>query len=230
LRVLSAASTSILTAPFLALACASAKGGAKTFVAHFGVDRRRITIGRYPIVTLAQAREKAHTILARRQLALDHGITPFFGEAVAEFPAARESNIRPSSLSRDERVLKRFDSLSKKRVADITPEAVQDIINRIKAPTSKDEAVQRISNHMRHLKRSGEISNWPVERPRRRRTPVCRDRVLCVTRSWRRFSLRSESGVPGTHPNGSYGVIVELLVLTGQRRQQICSLARIISG
>src|SRR4051794_33464110 len=35
----------------------------KTFVLTTGADRNRITIGRYPVVSLAQAREKAKTIL-----------------------------------------------------------------------------------------------------------------------------------------------------------------------
>jgi hypothetical protein len=41
-------------------------GGSRTFVLTVGSDRQRITIGRYPIVSLAQAREKARTVLAQR--------------------------------------------------------------------------------------------------------------------------------------------------------------------
>ena len=43
------------------------QGGAKTFLLIVGKERQYITIGRYPIVSLAQAREKARTILAERQ-------------------------------------------------------------------------------------------------------------------------------------------------------------------
>src|SRR4051794_28085373 len=50
----------------------------KAFVLAVGEDRRRIAVGRYPIVSLAQAREKANSILAQRQLGLDHQPTPFF--------------------------------------------------------------------------------------------------------------------------------------------------------
>src|SRR4051812_4770523 len=61
---------------------------AKAFVLSVGEDRRRITIGRYPIVSLAQAREKATSILDKRQLGLDHQPTPFFGEARDQFHAS----------------------------------------------------------------------------------------------------------------------------------------------
>jgi hypothetical protein len=40
-----------------------------------GEEWRRITIGRYPVVSLAQARDKTKTIIAKHQLDLDHGLT-----------------------------------------------------------------------------------------------------------------------------------------------------------
>ncbi|HEV8678084.1 MAG TPA: Arm DNA-binding domain-containing protein, partial [Stellaceae bacterium] len=46
--------------------------GAKSFVLTVGKERQRITIGRYPIVTLAKAREKARHILAERELGIVH--------------------------------------------------------------------------------------------------------------------------------------------------------------
>jgi hypothetical protein len=45
----------------------------KAFVLAIGEDRRRIMIGQYPIVSLAQAREKAKRILAERQLGVGVG-------------------------------------------------------------------------------------------------------------------------------------------------------------
>ena len=127
------------------------QGGAKTFVLTVGAERRRITIGRYPIVSLAQAREKARTILAKRQLGLDHQLTPFFAEARDQYLASREGKIRSSTARRDASVLHRFSSLSKKRVADITPADVQNIINRIRAPPAHAKAVARDSNLIRNV-------------------------------------------------------------------------------
>ncbi len=143
----------------------------KTFVLTLGDDRRRITIGRYPIVSLAQAREKARNILAKRQLGLDHQLTPYFSEARDQFLSSREGKIRPSTFRRDVSVLSRFSALSKKRMADITPDVVQDIIDRIPAPRARSEAVQRFSSLIHHLQRKGDINHWPAERLEGRMVP-----------------------------------------------------------
>jgi integrase len=193
---------------------------AKAFVLTLGDDRRRITIGRYPIVSLAQAREKAKTILAKRQLGLDHKLTPSFKEARDEFLANREGKLRPSTFRRDVSVLSRFSALSKRRMADITPDMVQDIIDRMSAPTARAEAVQRFSSLIHYLQRRGDITHWPAERLEGRMVPRYRDRVLSTTELAQVLSTAR-----GWRQHGNqYGTIVELLILTGQRRQQIGSL------
>lgn len=196
------------------------RGGTKTFVLHVGSDRRRITVGRYGIVTLAQARQKARTILARRQLGLDVPITPTLGEGIDLFLSSR--SVRPSTLNRDRRVLDRFSSLHNKRIADLAPETIQAIIDRVKAPTTKDETVQRISNLMRFLEKRGEIPHWPSERLHGRRKPVYRERVLSTAELGKILATARIWRLAGN----PYGTIIELLVLTGQRRGQIGSLER----
>lgn len=44
------------------------QGGAKTFLCVYGENRRKVTIGRYGIITLQQARERARYILAQSVL------------------------------------------------------------------------------------------------------------------------------------------------------------------
>ena len=44
--------------------CRVSQGGTKTFVLVHGVDRRFITIGRYPIISLSDARTEAKQLLA----------------------------------------------------------------------------------------------------------------------------------------------------------------------
>src|SRR5205807_9389691 len=195
------------------------------FVLTVGHERRRITIGRYPIVSLAQAREKAKTILAKRQLGLDHQPTPFFAEAREQFHASRQARIASSTARRDERVLRRFSSLDRKRIGSITPEEVQAIINRMKAPTARDQALQRFSSLIRYIKRKGDIRDWPVERLEGRRVPVYRDRVL-DTGELMKVLATALNWRARAHPHDGYGFIVELLILTGQRRGQIGNLHR----
>src|SRR5206468_2026732 len=74
------------------------QGGTKTFVLVVGRDRQRITIGRYPIVSLAQAREKARNILAERQLGIeDHRSSPLFRDVQRDYLARRDGEVRAST-------------------------------------------------------------------------------------------------------------------------------------
>ncbi len=192
----------------------------KTFVLTLGDDRRRLTIGRYPIVSLAQAREKAKNILAKRQLGLEHQLTPLFSEARDQFLAARDGKIRPSTARRDASVLARFQALSKKRIADITTDLVQDIIDRIHAPTARSEAIQRFCSLIHHLERKGDITHWPAQRLEGRMTPRYRERVL----NQEELAKVLDTAQAWRSRGHQYGTIVELLIRTGQRRQQIASL------
>src|SRR5688572_29679668 len=54
------------------------QGGTKSFLAIVGKERKFVTIGRYPVVTLAQAREKARNILAEHLLGIVHTPSPTF--------------------------------------------------------------------------------------------------------------------------------------------------------
>jgi Arm domain-containing DNA-binding protein len=57
------------------------QGGAKTFNVVFGKDRKRVTIGRYPIIQLGAARKRAREILLRATLEPDKHRSPPFEES-----------------------------------------------------------------------------------------------------------------------------------------------------
>ena len=132
---------------------------AKAFVLTMREERRRITIGRYPIVSLAQAREKAKSLLAKRQLGPDHHPTPFFGEEREQFHSSRRARIAMSTAQRDERVLKRFFSLDHKRVGSITPDDVQAIIDGSWRPCSASQTLSAISS-ARARSGTGQSNSW----------------------------------------------------------------------
>src|SRR5690242_9338875 len=93
------------------------QGGTKTFVLVVGDARRRITIGRYPIVSLTQAREKAKTILAQRQLGLDKPPSPHFEAARELYLAERDRKVRKLTRARDGYLFKLFDSFDRIRIS-----------------------------------------------------------------------------------------------------------------
>jgi site-specific recombinase XerD len=198
------------------------QGGARSFVLTVGANRRKITIGRYPIVSLAQAREKAKTILAQRQLGLDKPLSPFFDAVADEYRAAREDSLRATTVRKDPYRFRWFRSLGRTRLADITPPDVQHIIAALPAHSSKTEAYLIFTGLIRFAQKRGYIENWPMNRlecdlERRNRERVLDTHELAIAlttaRTWR----------SGGHPLGD---IIELLILTGQRRGQVGSLDR----
>ena len=198
------------------------QGGAKTFVLTLGVERRKITIGRYPIVSLAQARDKAKTILAQRQLGLDKPLTPRFGAVHEEFLASRESKLRSTSYRKDVYRLKAFQSLGKKRLGDITPEEIQDILDNLAAPSTRHEALVRFTLLIRFSQKRRYIKNWPLDLLEGHRERTARERVLTDEELAQILTTARMWRLAGHN----FGTIVELLIYTGQRRQQIGSLDR----
>jgi Arm DNA-binding domain len=72
-------------------------GGAKTFIVLIGPGRRQ-SIGRYPLISLSQAREKARDILAEKQLGKVRPIYHPFEEAKDAFLKECEIRLRPLTV------------------------------------------------------------------------------------------------------------------------------------
>jgi hypothetical protein len=73
--------------------------GVKAFTLVYGKERRRANLGRWPIVTIAQARKKAHEILAAHRLGIAYDAPKMtFEEAFALFLTGYEARNRPKSV------------------------------------------------------------------------------------------------------------------------------------
>jgi hypothetical protein len=98
----------------------------------------------YPIVTLAQAREKARTILAERQLGIVPKPSPTFGIVREAYLAQRDERVRARTRQADRYLLKPFASLSQKRIADIEALDIERILDAMAAPSTRRHAFIRI--------------------------------------------------------------------------------------
>lgn len=78
--------------------CRVSQGGTKSFVVQHGFDRRLITIGRYPIITLADARTEAKRILAELTLGRHRPRTVRWDEALGLYLAACEEKNRKRTV------------------------------------------------------------------------------------------------------------------------------------
>ena len=198
------------------------QGGTKTFVLTIGAKRRRVTIGTYPVLSLAQARERAKTLLARRQLGLEKPPSPKFNAVHEEFLAKREQQLRATSYRKDLHRLRLFKELGGKHMAEITPEEVQSIIDNISAPSTRHEALIRFTLLIRFAIKRRYIESWPLDALEGKKERTSRDRVLSNEELERVLLTARMWRLAGSH----FGTIIELLVLTGQRRHQIGSLER----
>src|ERR1700722_11053299 len=78
--------------------CRVSQGGTKSFVVQHGADRRLITIGRYPVITLADARTEAKRILAELTLGRHRPRTVRWDEALERYLAACEEKNRKRTV------------------------------------------------------------------------------------------------------------------------------------
>ncbi|MGA8707586.1 MAG: Arm DNA-binding domain-containing protein [Steroidobacteraceae bacterium] len=154
------------------------QGGSKTFVVLVGPERKRQTIGRYPIVTLAQAREKAHTILAERQLGIVPKLSPTFGVVREEYLAQRDERVRATTRQADRYLLKSFASLSQKRIADIEALDIERIRDAMAAPSTRRHALIRVQGLFRYGVKRDHLESSPMERLDCLPQGAARERVL----------------------------------------------------
>ena len=182
-------------------------GATKSWFVCYGTDRRLKTLGRYPTVGLADARRKAQVLL---------GTAPEPEEALA-YPAVRDifldtHKLSPRAAVEMRRTLLRYFHWSKK-LDQITHNDVANAIEAIKAPSEALHAFKNIRTFF----------NWCV--PRYLKQPPCaglkppsryvpRTRVLApdeIKKVWHAV-------------NGTFGTIVRVCILTGQRWGEISSL------
>src|ERR1700676_3050995 len=87
--------------------CRVSQGGTKSFVVQHGADRRLITIGRYPVITLAEARVEAKRILAELTLGRHRPRTARWDEALELYLAACAEKNRKRTVHAYTRLLNR---------------------------------------------------------------------------------------------------------------------------
>jgi integrase len=182
-------------------------GGTKSWFVCYGSKRRLKTLGRYPTISLADARRKAQALL---------GATPDEEDALS-YPTVRDRfldthKLGPRAAHEMRRTLLRYFHW-KKKLDQITHNDIASAIDEIKAPS---EALHAFKN-------SRTFFNWCV--PRYLKHSPCaglkppskyvpRTRVLSPDETKRVWHA----------VDGTFGTIVKLCVLTGQRWGEVSGL------
>jgi integrase len=191
-----------------------------SYVLTFGLERQRIKIADVGVVPLKDARTKAKTILAEKQLGIAKPeAAPTFDEAKTLFLAICESKNKPRTVRDYTRLLNRHFAFGKKPVNEITPQEINRRIDRLQRTVSEqNHALVAIKVFFRWAQRRHYVAHSPcegmqtIERPSRNR--VLTDNELAAV-----YNAAEKFGYP-------FGTIVQLCILTGQRRSEIAWLRR----
>ena len=195
------------------------QGGTKSWTVMLGLDRRLVTIGRYPVVTLAAARLEAKRILAEQILGKRRAPNITFEKAVEVFLAASQQRNRPRTTADYTRLLDRhfLSALRHRQLGDITPQEVSRLVDRLsETPAEQNHAFTAARVFFRWAVRKHYLVHSPCEGQLPNRTPG-RERVLNDEELKAVFHAAARIGYP-------FGTIVLLLVLTGQRRGEVTAL------
>ena len=198
------------------------QGGSKTFALVQGVNRERTTIGRYPIISLSDARGKAKEILAKKLLSKEDENSITFGEALPIFLEAVAKRNKPRTLADYRRLLTRhfLPGFARLQLSEIKTAGILKRVDALGAtPSEQNHAFVAIEVFFRWARRRRYIESNPCEGlqlPNRLASPsrVLDDRELVNV--YRYVGEVDES----------FCDAVRLLILSGQRKQEINWLKR----
>ncbi len=207
--------------------------GVKSFYLKYRLGRQygRMNLGRYPVTNLSKARAKAHAALA----AIADGIDPRGEEkghaADHTFSATLDAFIegyckhhnRPSTASETERLLRVYflPSWKNRTVPEISKAdvlAALDPIMKRGSPSAARHAFAAARKLFNWCVEQGIIDDSPCRTMKPPVKAASRDRVLTDDELARIWKASIEQG-------DTFGIVVRLLMLTAQRRGEVCGMA-----
>ncbi|GAA6211980.1 site-specific integrase [Hyphomicrobiales bacterium 4NK60-0047b] len=192
---------------------------------------RRFTLGRYPILSLATARAKAHEALVKVNAGGDPASekrhtnnlsdTLLFPELVDEF-IEKYAKRQNKTWRETERILKRdfLPPWRNKRIDQITRADVNIILDAIierGAPSGANHCFAMIRRVFNWAIERGLIEKSPCTGMKRPTKDISRDRVLTDEELQAVWRTADQEAYP-------FGVITQLLILTGQRIGEVTTM------
>ena len=192
------------------------EGGTKSFVLTHGKLRKRETIGRVGVLTLQDARAEAKRRLAEYTLGKTVPRAVAWNKAVATYLEEVGSRRKPRTHADYKRFLNRYFRLGELAMSEVTPDDIQTRLARLSAtPVEQHHAFVVLRTFLRWAHRKHYLNANPMERMQSGHRYRPRERVL-TNDEFRK--------VWNTAGDKTYGSIVKLLILTGQRVGEISKL------
>jgi integrase len=192
------------------------RGGAKSFIVLLGSGRRQ-AIGRWPTITLAQARTKAKTILAERTLGKHQPRSITWADARDRYVESIKEKNRPTTAYEYERILNKHFPFGNSQLSAITKQQILAKLDKCKKPSMRKHLMVAAKIFFTWAQRQGYLDQHPMAGLAHAKQPQ-RDRVLTDAELQSVWKV-AEAG-------GQFGAIIKLLILTGQRRGEIAALRR----
>lgn len=199
--------------------CRVSQGGAKTFLLKH--DNRRITLGRYPVISLQDARGEAKRLLAEFTLGRIRPQSLPYSEAAKLFLADKAKTARPRTLTDYKRHLTRHFPF-KGQLTDVTHAQIAYRLDRLRdVPAEHNHARTVAMIFFNWCQRRRYITDNPVvgisAYERKRRARILTDSELRSV--WNACDHDSDLPRP-------FRTIVQLLILLGQRETETAALNR----
>lgn len=201
--------------------------GTKTFCLHKRINgkMRRLTIGRFPIISLADARKRVQQVLYEIETGrfedrtgIEIDTKPTLGDVIPDY-IEKHAKVHNRDWKRKEAPLAKFTTLHSKRIDEIKRADVVkacDVIHK-SAPVSANRALA----HLKHL------MGWCVERGMIDASPIAGMKPLSKERSRERVLTDEELGalweVFGDE-GYPFGDCMKFLMLSGQRRAEVAEM------
>ncbi len=187
-----------------------AKGGTKTFVVL--INRQRKSLGRYPALTLKEARGTARKMLLdpigyQREI---QQLDLSYLEAVERYLRIKEGELSANTSEWYARFLRRFNFPG--LVREVRAHEIEDALQRIRGQSNRSHGYTVLKIFFGWCLAREYCAVNPMQNLKKPRIPSARERVL---EDWELVAIWQ-----ATEDMGKYGSIVRLLMLTGQRRGQ----------
>jgi integrase len=182
-------------------------------------NRRRHAIGRFGIISLAEARAEAKRLLAEQTLGHDRPRTITFAAALELFEEQKYPALKPRTAKDYRDIFRRHfnKKLGDLRLGDIDFDTITGITDKlVRTPSEQRHALVVAGTFFRWCVRRRLLKHNPLEGvdvPK----PGKRSRVLTDAELVTIYLGAERFGYP-------FGTIVQLLILTGQRRGEIAGL------
>lgn len=201
--------------------------GTKTFCLHKRINgkMRRLTIGRFGVVSLAEARERVRQVLYEIETGRFEALSgvevenkPTLGDVIPDY-IEKHAKVHNRDWKNKARLLDKFTGLHRMRIDEIKRADVVracDLIHK-SAPVSANRALA----HLKHL------MGWCVERGMIDASPIAGMKPLSKERPRERVLSDDELGALWAACDAEgypFGDCMKLLILSGQRRAEVAEM------